>query len=188
MMGMEGRLVQAALEAGAARAAVIPADMVVLSAEFADICATNACGQYGRNWMCPPEVGDIHQLMDRVRAYPQALVYQTISPLEDSYDWEGMQAASAAHAQLSRRLRRKLSGLIGEGSLHLTCGGCGLCASCTKAEGQPCRFPEEALPSVESYGIDVYNTVKGTDLKYINGPDTVTYFGMVFFDEGACPG
>ena len=46
------------------------------------------------------------------------------------------------------------------------------------------RFPERALPSVESYGIDVYNTVKGTELKYINGPNTVTYFGMVFFDPG----
>ena len=38
---------------------------------------------------------------------------------------------------------------------------------------------------MEAYGIDVYNTTKNTELKYINGQDTVTYFGMVLFEEEA---
>ena len=48
---------------------------------------------------------------------------------------------------------------------------------------EPCRFPEKALPSLEAYGVDVYNTTKDTDLKYINGQNTVTFFGMVLFRE-----
>ena len=34
---------------------------------------------------------------------------------------------------------------------------------------------------MEGYGIDVYNTCKPTALKYINGQNTVTYFGIVLF-------
>ena len=44
-------------------------------------------------------------------------------------------------------------------------------------------MPEKALSSLEAYGIDVYQTTKDTDLKYINGADTVTYFGIVLFQE-----
>jgi hypothetical protein len=39
------------------------------------------------------------------------------------------------------------------------------------------------LASVESYGVDVYKTTKDTNLKYINGPNTVTFFGLVLFKE-----
>ena len=38
---------------------------------------------------------------------------------------------------------------------------------------------------MEACGVDVYNTTRETPLKYINGQNTVTYFGMVLFREGA---
>ena len=172
-------LIQAALQAGAAKAVVIPEKQVKLSAEFRAICQSNACGLYGRCWMCPPDVGDIHVLMDKVRGYSRGLVYQTISTLEDSLDIEGMTAAGRNHALVSQRLEH--SGVLPEHRLHLTCGGCRLCARCAKMDGLPCRFPENALPSMEACGIDVYQTGKDTPLKYINGPDTVTFFSIVLF-------
>ena len=36
---------------------------------------------------------------------------------------------------------------------------------------------------MEAAGVDVYNTTRDTPLKYINGQNTVTYFGLVLFDE-----
>ena len=36
---------------------------------------------------------------------------------------------------------------------------------------------------LEGYGIDVFNTTKDTPLKYINGENTVTYFGIVLLTE-----
>ncbi|MBP3655063.1 MAG: DUF2284 domain-containing protein [Clostridia bacterium] len=170
-------LIDAAVRLGAAKAVIIPAEQVVLSAEFRKICESNSCGRYGRCWMCPPEIGDIEPLMEQVRGYRYGLLYQTISELEDSFDIEGMFEAGAAHAQLSQRIEK--SGLLPQDHLHLTCGGCRLCERCAKADGEPCRYPQDALPSMEGYGIDVYNTTKGTPLKYINGSNTVTYFGIV---------
>ena len=177
----DSELVSIALACGAAKAEMINGDKVVLSPIFSDICATNSCGNYGNCYMCPPDVGEIEQLMDRVRKYPVGLLYQTISTLEDSFDYEGMTAAGAAHVHVSQRLQRALAPLQSEGSLHLTCGGCRLCDVCAKREGKPCVHPDQALPSLESYGIDVYNTAKPTGLKYINGQNTVTYFGIFLF-------
>lgn len=67
--------------------------------------------------------------------------------------------------------------------LHLGAGGCKVCPTCAKREGQPCRYPENAMPSLESCGVNVYNTAKAAGLKYINGQNTVTYFGMVLWNE-----
>lgn len=80
------------------------------------------------------------------------------------------------------RLSQRIGKLV-KVPLHLTCGGCHLCKVCTKPEGRPCRHPDLALPSMEGYGVDVYRTARNTSLKYINGANTVTYFGMLFFKE-----
>lgn len=177
------RIALAALESGAAKATVIPQEQVVLSREFYEICRSNACGNFGRCWMCPPDIGPIDGLMERVRSYPFALLYQTIGQLEDSFDIDGMTDAARNHARVSQRVQSAVAPLVADGCFHLSCGGCHLCESCAKVENQPCRFPDKALMPMEGVGVDVYNTVKDTPLKYINGQNTVTYFGMVLFGE-----
>ena len=65
-------------------------------------------------------------------------------------------------------------------SLCLSAGGCRLCERCAKLDDEPCRMPDKAMTSLEACGVDVYNTTKKTELKYINGQNTVTFFGAVF--------
>ena len=175
---------QAMMDAGADKAAVLHPDNIVLSREFREICQRNQCGKFERCWMCPPEIGAIESLMQRVRRYSGAVLYQTISPLSDSFDIEGMLHAAQSHAALSNRIQQRLIAMQIGDSLHLTCGGCHLCPTCAKEQNVPCRFPKNALPSLEGYGVDVYRTTAGTDLKYLNGENTVTYFGMVLYQEG----
>ena len=177
------KLVEAALAAGAAKAVVIPESQIVTSAEFRDICASNQCGNYGRCWMCPPEIGPIDELMAELQKYSRGLLYQTIAPLEDSYDIEGMFAAGNEHAWVSQAVGKNAAPLLHGPTLHLSCGGCHLCKVCAKKTQEPCRHPDLALSSLEGYGINVYETVKDTPLKYINGQNTVTYFGLLLFME-----
>lgn len=165
-----------ALSCGAKRASAVAQGDIVLSDTFFDLCKANACGNYGMCHMCPPDIGDIKALMNAVRACSWGVLYQTVGALEDSFDIEGMQDAARAHARVSLRIKRALPG-----ALHLTCGGCRLCDVCAKREHQPCRFPQDAMPSLEGYGVDVYQTAKNAHLPYINGQNTVTYFGMVLF-------
>lgn len=178
---MESALVQAALACGAYKAEIIPQDAIRLDESFRASCRQNSCGRYGRCWMCPPDIGEIRALMIAVGRWPKAMLYQTIGVLEDSYDVEGMAGAASAHAQVSQKIQERAKALMGDRFLHLTCGGCHLCPACAKGEGLPCRHPDRALPSLEGYGVDVYRTSQATHLKYINGTNTVTYFGMVLF-------
>lgn len=175
------RLEAMALACGASGAAVISGESIVTSEEFRRICESNGCGKYNRCWVCPPHVGEIHELIAQVREYPHALLYQTISRIEDSFDIEGMLEAGSAHVEVSQRLRRQWEDSFGKDALHLTCGGCHLCKKCARLTDEPCRHPEKALPSLEGYGVDVYGTVRNTPLRYNNGPNTVTYFGMILF-------
>ena len=131
--------------------------------------------------MCPPELPSAVDVMAKIRSYEHVLWYQTVSPLEDSFDIEGMMSAKDNHVLLSHRLRKQTQSLLPEDTLHLSCGGCHLCPTCAKEDGEPCRMPEKAMSSLEGYCVDVYNTTKDTELKYINGQNTVTYFGAILF-------
>lgn len=164
---------------GAAAAAVLPVTQVPFDLSFRDLCRSNACGMYGQCWMCPPYVGEAEDLVARARTFPWALVYQTISPLEDSFDIEGMLAAGERQNQLARSVRKLLEQAGGVEFLQLGAGGCRRCSVCARRTGEPCRFPGEAMSSLEAYCIDVSRLAERCGMRYINGADTVTYFGAV---------
>ncbi|MDE6879786.1 MAG: ASKHA domain-containing protein [Oscillospiraceae bacterium] len=180
---LEEQLVRLALSCGAADAAAVSSEQIKTDPMFRDICRGNGCGNYSACWMCPPDIGDIAALIGEVRRFPKGVLYQTVSRIADSFDFEGMMAAGAAHAQMSVRLNERLGSLLPPGFLHLTCGGCRLCQRCARRDGAPCRHPKQALASMEGYGIDVYTTSRSTPLPYIHGEGTVTYFGLVLYED-----
>lgn len=180
---LRNRIIDAALQAGAHRASIIEASKIETDPVFREICATNACGMYGRCYMCPPDVGEIGDLMQALGEYDYALVYQTVTELEDSFDFEGMIEAKKSFYPISQGLRKAFLELGISKVLHLGAGGCGVCEKCAKQTGEPCRFPEKAMPSLEAYGINVSELAKAAGMKYINGQDTVTYFGAILFSK-----
>lgn len=171
------------LELGALRAEIIDTEHITLDAEFRKMCEANACGNYGRSYMCPPDAGDIHELMAQLRTYRKVLVYQTVSELEDSYDFEGMMDAGQRHNELAQKLRKMADEQGVAGALHLGAGGCRYCEVCGKVTGEPCRFPDLAMRSLETYGVNVSELAKLCGMRYINGANTVTYFGAMFFEK-----
>ena len=181
---MDSPLIGAALELGADRAALLPVEQIPFEASFRSLCEQNSCGKYGTCWMCPPLVGPIEPLMARARTYSTALVYQSIGHLEDSYDFEGMMATAKAMNQLCQRIRDRVEPMLGGRPLYLGAGACLLCPRCAALDQQPCRFPDRAMPSLESYGVNVSALAPLCGMKYINGPNTVTYFGAVLFETG----
>ena len=169
------------LELGAYKANIIEAKDISLDRSFRDMCESNACGVYGKCWMCPPDVGEIDALMGEVKQYDYALVYQTVAELEDSYDFEGMMEAKKRTYPIAQKLRKVFGDMHISTVLHLGAGGCGVCKTCAKRTDEPCRFPELAMPSLEAYGVNVSKLASAAGMKYINGQNTVTYFGVVLF-------
>jgi len=167
---------------GDCRCRIMDACDMVFAPELVDACRQNICGNYGRNWMCPPDVGEPLKLMEKARGYAHGMLVQTVSALEDSFDIEGMTAARDRHNALTEKVGDLVASKAGD-VLVLGAGGCSLCERCARIDDEPCRFPERAHPSMEAYGIYVAPTAERCGMKYINGANTVTYFSMILFNH-----
>ena len=75
--------------------------------ELRQLCESNQCGNYGKSWTCPPAVGKVEDLMRQAKGYQSALVYQTVSQLEDSFDIEGMQEGAKRHNSITDVYKRQ---------------------------------------------------------------------------------
>ena len=131
----EQKLIDLALSLGAYQAAVIPVSRIHFDKSFRSLCESNACGNFGMCWMCPPDVGDIVKLIDEAKTFQSALAYQTVGELADGYDIEGMLEAGNRHNRLAQKISGAFASLPFGKTLHLGAGGCRVCPVCAKRTG-----------------------------------------------------
>mgnify|MGYP001001382319 CR=1 FL=1 len=177
-------LVRLALEMEATHAAWIDSGDIPFAPELRELCVQNSCGSYNSSWMGPPAIGPVEDLMARVRLFPAGLVVQTVGRLEDAYDYPGMMEVKARHEAMFGRLVAAVRGLVPAAGrcLALDVGCCHICGTCSYPD-EPCRRPDEAMASVEAYGIYVNGMLTTCGLKYNNGPDTVSFVGLILLDS-----
>lgn len=160
----------------------IPASAIAQRPEVRELCKQNACGQYGKNWACPPAVPSLDELKQRFEPFDSFLVIWEVYPLKSGFDWKGMMEGAALFTQSLSAMKEALDETVFRNDyLILGAGACGLCKTCTYGEGKPCRRPDDAIVSLEACGIDVMALMKDHGMKYYNGPNTVTYVGGVFY-------
>ena len=179
--------VKAALaDLGITRYGTVPVSEMVFDEAFRAACESNQCGKYGTNWSCPPGVGKPAALIEKARGFQAGLVIQTVWPIEDMFDMDGMLAGGEKHNALFRVAAARLLPLLAGGpTLALSAGACAVCETCSYPSGQPCRLPGQAMSSLESYGIDVASLIESAVLSYHNGPNTVSYVGVILFGASA---
>ena len=149
--------------------------------EVRDTCEGNRCRGYNGSWACPPAVGSPEECRARVLGFEKLQLFSKAYLLPDSMDFSAVGSAMRDFKEcawaLGRQLRPRLSKL-----LILSNEGCGRCKACTWPE-EACRFPEELQPSIEGFGFIVSELAKQAGIPYMNGKDTVTFFGAVLYDE-----
>jgi predicted metal-binding protein len=173
--------VKLCLDLGAYKAEEIAMEALTFQPELREYCEQNTCGRFGMNYACPPFVGDIHTLIAKIKTYPKSVIWQTVTELEDSFDFEGMMRAQKEHNAMTLEIADAAYKEFGRGNvLVLAAGGCAVCEKCAQQTDQPCRQPEKAISSLEAYGLNVSQIENISGMKYINGVDTVTYFSGLF--------
>lgn len=179
-MEFENRILGYSLKNGAFKSYIIDVDKIPFDKELRKYCVMNYCGFYGKNYACPPEVGEPDDVISKAKSYKKALIFQTVSNIEDSYDFEGMEEAAKNHTKLANLINKEFKNNVND-YLQLTVGACTVCKDCTIKENLPCRFPDLAVSSLEAYCMNVSTLAELCDMKYINGQNTVTYFGAFLF-------
>ncbi|MCW3490011.1 DUF2284 domain-containing protein [Dethiobacter alkaliphilus] len=164
--------------------AVVDVREIVFSEDVRMYCEMNSCGQYGKNWACPPGVGPVSDLKAKVERYDKGLVLQTVHPLSDSFDFEGMMAGQKEHEAILEEVSLLVSQKHGiYETLLLGAGPCEVCKQCTYTDGKPCRFPEKKRESLEACGIDVVKLAGDCRIPYKHSGNTVAYIGIILFKD-----
>lgn len=87
-----------ALESGFTHAAPLDTATIELKQDVRDMCA-QGCQQYAKRWSCPPGCGTLDQLRGSIYCYKEGILVQTVTKLEDEFDWDGMMKAQNLHQE-----------------------------------------------------------------------------------------
>ena len=143
--------------------------------EVRDMCTADRCRHYGKCWTCPPACPGLEENRELLRQYKTGILVQTTGTPEDDFDLEGMYEIGRAQSRrfhaFHKILREEFPDLLALGA-----GGCDLCEACTYP-GAPCRCPDDAVPSMEAFGLVVSDTCRDNGIKYNYGPGTMTFTG-----------
>ncbi|MCL2149268.1 MAG: DUF2284 domain-containing protein [Methanomassiliicoccaceae archaeon] len=144
------------------------------------LCAENACGAYGTTWGCPPGVGPEAECLGFVRGFPRAAVLMKRFDGIDVGDRDLVEKLGGGHQDVCRRFAAEMR-RDGHRAVALSDGGCRYCGQCSYPGG-PCRFPDQMVPSISSYGImmDEYMAANGIDFEFRK--DGMTLYGLILYD------
>lgn len=147
-------------------------------------CEQNKCGNYGRNYMCPPHIGPLEEIRAKLKNYQRGVLLQYIKSVDVRGDRKGViQTKIDFHGKILRIeefLREQgISQVWG-----LSGGNCGLCKICHADKGKPCRHPDRARPSLEAVGIDVLKLLEYFGLDSGFHADKITWTGCILMEEG----
>lgn len=166
-------LIKEALAEGFTHAGELNIKALVFMPEVRDMCSADRCHMYGKNWRCPPGCGSIEEAAQQASAYTYGLLVQTVGHMEDDFDYETIEATGQQHKSNFESLVAKLRARYPD-MLPMGAGTCKRCEECTYPSA-PCRFPEEAISSMEAYGLWVSKVCELSNLPYHYGKLTLTY-------------
>ncbi len=170
--------IEKAKEAGFSYAGKLDTSTLQVREMVRDSCADGKCNAYGHNWTCPPQCGTLEECAERMKKYNQGILLQTVGTLQKAIDTKGYMETEKKHRENIMRFAAEIRKVYPD-ALCLGAGGCRVCKTCAYPE--PCRFPEQAISSMEAYGLFVTQVCRDNGLKYYYGPKTIAYTACVLF-------
>ena len=156
-----------ARELGALEAKLIEAASIV-TAPWVRLKCRYGCGGYNTSLCCPPHTPTYLETREVIASYQYAILIHC----------KEIGSPTAIVCDLERRIF--LAGFYK--ALGLGSGPCQLCAKCN---AKRCSHTEQARPSMEACGIDVYATVRanGYPIEVVKDySDDANYYGLVLIE------
>lgn len=175
-------LTAAALAAGFDYAAVIDTKDMSFDASLRRYCEENVCGNYGKNYGCPPDCGTAGEMEARVRRYEKALVLQSIHTVTDFNDDVQIRRTKGLYNKLSKEFIAVLESGGYKGCTMLA-GPCTGCKTCLKVSGQPCRQPENITSCLSAYCVEAAKLAGHCGIPYWCGEQKAAYFSVWLYNE-----
>jgi predicted metal-binding protein len=159
-----------AIKLGAGDAKIVKASSIETAVWVRNKCQFG-CSGFGESLGCPPYSPAPKQTQKVLDCYKKAILIHCPSGLRRDI--------SKIVVELEKEVF--LSGFYK--AFSMGAGPCRLCLTCNLKKG--CRHPEEARPSMEACGIDVYQTARnnGFTIEVVKSPSCkANYFGVVLIE------
>ncbi|MBI2831600.1 MAG: DUF2284 domain-containing protein [Chloroflexi bacterium] len=142
-------------------------------------CIDNRCGCYGKNHMCPPEVGTIEEMKTRLGGFKRGILLQYSKPVDVA---NNRKAVTQVKVEFHHKILQMEEFLKGErAAWGLIGGSCSLCEPCKATRQEPCAHPDKARTSMEAAGINVLSLLRKLGLDNQFYPDKITWTGCVLY-------
>lgn len=148
-----------AVAGGATHAKLIAAGTIA-TAPWVRMKCKFGCPNYGKSYSCPPQTPTPEETGRVIESYNRAILFH-------------MEAAAGPERRDKTRqfftlvvdMEKELFLAGCYGAFALLAGPCSLCKECSIVKDLPCVFPEQARPSMEACGIDVFKTARSNDFE-----------------------
>lgn len=161
---------------------IIDTDKIVFCTEYRKYCQDNKCGQYGKNYSCPPDCGTPEDMVERVKKYKKALILQTRWQIDDFSKKDELDSAKSQHNLSMLRLIKKIK-RQGYDGLMAGASCCMLCDRCQKINNGSCKYPDLAFSCLSAYCINVKMLAEECSMEYQYENGILYFFGAWFFNE-----
>ena len=175
------RIREVAAQLGIATCLEFSPKILIPRQRIRDLCSEDKCANFGKHYMCPPNVGTIEEHKDRLKKYRNGILLQYSKPLDVNNDRGGIKKTKVDFHRKILQLEDFLENKGMEGVWGMIGGSCGLCDQCQARFSRPCPYPDKARMSLESIAIDVLALLdkNGLDSKFY--PDRIIWTGCVLF-------
>ena len=180
----KNRIYEIAAEAGFEDVALIRTEDLQFVPEFRVLCEENDCGNYGRNYGCPPACGTPEEMESKVMQYRQAIVFQSKTPVADVMDPSETKPVKKRHILHTRKAMKKMAeeGMKMDG-FAIMCGPCNFCAVCAMEENKPCPHEDMRTSCLSAYCINATELAKHCNMEMEWGGNTASFFSLYVFDR-----
>ncbi len=156
-----------------------PSDLVI-DEKVIKYCKENKCGQYGRNFMCPPNNIGLNIFKKSLEDYSYCIILLYEQEISKSKDKEEFYRAADALNHILLDIEKEFKSQGYNKTMALFAGNCRNCKPCKINEGyKKCPYPEKSRPSSESLGVDVIKPLENMGISIEFRQDKVTWVGMI---------
>jgi predicted metal-binding protein len=163
--------------------------LLVPKQEIRDLCLQNRCGHFNSHYMCPPHIGSIEEIKDKLRPYWYGVLLQHSQPLNVKNDMEGLIRSKLDFHIMMLQIEDHCRNLIDQAGGNaedvwgFIGGTCELCRPCRAVSNEPCPCPERARTSLEALAIDVVHLMREHGLDCEFHPDRITWTGALLLRD-----
>ncbi|WP_165000271.1 DUF2284 domain-containing protein [Anaerophilus nitritogenes] len=155
-------------------------DDVIIAQKVRDACIRNKCGQYGKNFMCPPYVGEIEDFSKKLKEYKRGFLITIQDCIKEPSVMEDFYVSASKLHHILLDIENKAKELGYDKAYALIGGNCKLCKVCNARLGKDiCNDPKRARPSLEAVGISVIDTCKKVGISIEFKKNEVVWVGML---------